>query len=323
MVQNRSSQFGSLVFLGSIVGPVLILAIACGPAPKAPVIVDSNPTPSTKPNSVSATQVSLAAMTELSHLERAIKPFIGVATSGVVVAPALTETVSVSALDMTDCRVTASTNKTMWETRWTCGLKSTESGKKEIEGVERVNYDLAKRTLTYSGDFETRNFDDREARANAHTLSTSRRITIVFSGEVTSASTTARVRMVTGNNLKRSDIERKGSAWSSTLEGTISRSGTTWVMKEGATIRFRGALYGLDQYRYTNWAAGDFDFVSETVTNLSGLGDATCTKPIGVWKIDALGAGQKFDTKLETNLTGGQTRSGGSFTWPSDLCEQP
>ncbi len=297
-----------------------ITMVACGPAPKAPLIVESNPQPTMKPDSVSTTQVALTTMTEVSHLERALKPFIGSITAPISEPPQ-----ALAGLDVSKCRVTASTDKTMWETRWRCGLDATESGKKEIEGVERVNYETSSRTLTYNAQFETRNFDDREARSNAHTLQTSRRITVVFTGPATSTTSNANVKMVSSSSLKRSDISRKGSNWTSTLTGKISRAGATWALDRGTILRFRGALFGLDEYRYTNWASGDFDFVSETIVTLAGLGDGlgTCTKPVGVWKIDASGGGQNFDTKLETSISGGQTQSGGSFSWPVNLCDQP
>ncbi|CAN5629084.1 hypothetical protein BH10BDE1_BH10BDE1_10060 [soil metagenome] len=292
-------------------------AVGCSEAKKAPSMgASDNVAPTMKPDRVAATHVGATVLGELTHIERAIKPLIGLSTSA---APA-----ELAALDASgDCRKTQTTNAAQWETRWRCGMDSTESGRKEIEGVERLNYDQMKRTLTYSATFQIRNFDDQEARGNAHTLVTGRKIHVAFRAGSSSTSAIANIRIASSATLKSFDSTRKGSNWTSAIIGTIHRQGASWTMDKGATVTFKGSLYGLDAERNTAYASGDFNLVSETDTTLLGLGDSSCTIGVGTWRMTSVGGGAKFDTTLASSPTTLSESSGGSYSWPAERCEQP
>lgn len=280
---------------------------ACQEAPKvAKAPAPNSNVPTLKPDRVSSTQVASTVLGELSHLERAFKPMLGVPLT----PPA-------------DCTKTGSTVDSLWQTSWTCGLDSTERGKKEIEGVERVNYNRKTRVLEYDARFEIRNFEDKEPRAQAHTVILSRRIRAIFTDTGNLKNTTASVRMISGANFKNASDSRIGSNWSATFDGKIQSVGGAWQINSGSTIAFSGLLFGLDGERKMMWASGDFKFVSETITSLDGFGEASCTKPLGSWRITASGGGGKFDTAVATSNEGGQEGTGGTFTWPTDLCTRP
>lgn len=314
--------------IAAFVGTSALALISCGPAPKNPQAPLPNQVATTKPTSVSSSRVSLTALTEVSHIERALKPFLVAGGLGAVVDLSASTSEARELLaadyDLSTCRTTKTTTKAMWETRWNCGLTSTNPGKKEIEGVERANYDSKTMTLKYEAKFEIRNYDDREARSNAHTLVTTRRITATFaSGAGTTA--TARVRMTSTGNIKAGDRARAGSNWRSAFEGTLSRATTgVWSLAPKSRIGFTGSLYGLDGERGTQWAAGDYAFVSESAVELQGLSDpSTCTKPIGNWTVSASGGGQNFDSVTQSSASGVTDSAGLSLAWPTDLCDQP
>jgi hypothetical protein len=297
---------------------VVAIAIAgCGDPKKAPSIAAAgNEAPTMKPDRVAVTRVGQTVLGELSHIERAIKPFLGLELPG---APAEVA----SSLASGDCKKTQTTNAAQWETRWACGLDSTERGRKEIEGVERLNYDQSKRTLIYAASFTIRNFEDKEARVNAHTLITGRKIRITFAAGSSSVSGVAKIRIASSAALKTFDTARKGSNWSSSIGGILRRKGDTWTIDKGAVVALKGSLYGLDGERKTPFASGDFNFVSETDTALEGLGNTDCTKAIGTWRVSSTGGGAKFDTTLASTSTTVSESSGGSLPWPVDLCSQP
>lgn len=300
--------------IAAFVGTSVLALVSCTPAPKNPQAPLPNQVATTKPTSVSSVHVSLAALSEISHLERALKPFLVAGTFGTLSAD----------YDLTTCRSTRTTTTAMWETRWSCGLSSTTPGKKEIEGIERADYDRRTMTLSYEAKFEIRNYDDREARANAHTLVTTRKISATFSN-TSSTTTSARVRMTSTGNIKTGSISREGSNWRSVFNGTLTR-GTTgvWSIASNSRIGFSGALYGLDGERGTQWAAGDYSFVSNSAIELLGLTDpTTCTKPVGRWTVSATGGGQNFDTAADSSVTGVTDSGGAALAWPTDLCDQP
>lgn len=287
-------------------------AVACTQAPQNPKIPERVQTPSLKPDSESSAKVSLTALGELSRIERAIKPFTGVALS----APLETA-------NSTNCRQTSTTSAAMWETRWICGLESTLPGRKEIEGVERVNFARDSHTLTYIASFETRTFNDREPRTEAHTLITERTMRIVFDSTSPGGTGVAKISMQSHATMKGTNAP-KGSEWTSSMNGVLKRAVSDWSLDPGATIEFNGALYGKDGERKNIYASGLFDFVSDSNIKLINLGMAnSCTKPDGLWKIHASGAGENLDTAVGTSTQGGQIYAGTAFVWPTDLCDQP
>ena len=314
--------------IAAFVGTSALALVSCSPAPKNPQAPLPNQVATTKPTSVSSARVSLTALTELSHIERAMKPFlVAGGLSAVVDVNASTDeahALLATDYDLSTCRTTKTTTKAMWETRWNCGLTSTNPGKKEIEGFERADYDNKTMTLKYEAKFEIRNYDDREARANAHTLVTTRRISATFANGAGSTAS-ARVRMTSTGNLKPSDRARAGSNWRSVFDGTLTRAATgVWSIAPKSRIGFTGALYGLDGERGTQWAAGQYAFVSESAVELRGLSDpSTCTKPIGNWTVSASGGGQNFDSVTQSSASGVTDSSGVSLAWASDLCDQP
>ncbi len=292
--------------------------VACAPAPKNPQMPPVAGTPTTKPTGVSSSQVGMFALTEISHIERAMKPLNGVALSGV--AP-LVEPTAVG------CRTTQTTNRAQWETTWKCGVDPKVSGRKEIIGVERLNYDQTTRTLTYDGKFEIKNFNDLEPRAQAHTLVTARKIKIRFDRGSTTASARATVAMTSIATVSAADGKIvPGSNYRSSLDGVLLGQGTDWTLTKSDTVlNFEGALYGLDADRKTLWASGTFRFVPEQESGIKllGLGDSSCTKPIGDWRMSAIGGGDKLDTTMQTSETGGVSVSGSVAAWPIGYCERP
>lgn len=319
------------ITVAGIVGLSVFGLASCAPAPKNQQPPLPSPIVTTKPNSISNTRVSLTALTEVSHLERALKPFLiagRLGTSGAISSPPETEAPRELELstgeDLSKCRSTRTTSSAMWETRWSCGLSSTTPGKKEIEGVERTNYDPSTRTLTYVAKFSIRNYEDREARANAHTLVTTRKISVVFASRSPSM-TSAQVRMTSTANVQPGAIAYNGSNWHSSFNGTLQRSTTgIWSFAPNARISFNGLLFGLDGERGTNWAAGEYRYVSNSSIEMQGLSDpSTCTKPIGRWKVSASGGGQNFDTETESSAGGVADSAGTMLPWPANLCDQP
>lgn len=290
---------------------------ACQPAKnKPPELPPEQTIPTTKPEAVNVVHVGIVALSEVSHIERAIKPMFGVKLS--TAPPPLGETADV------ECRSTESTNLALRETTWKCGLDPKLRGRKEIEGVERVNYDQKARLITYTADFATRNFDDLEPRANAHTVVTSRKIKIRFEKGSTDAAGRATLVMESTAALKGTlGTSAKGSNYTARISGILLHQGTTWTLTTNSILSFEGALYGVDGERKTQWAAGRFTFVPRSNINLVGLGEEKCTVPVGPWKVSAVGGGNKFDTTLETSETGGGNASGSTLAWPVQLCDQP
>ncbi len=286
--------------------------IACAPAKKAPTIPSAAGTPGMKAESVSSTHVALTVFSELSHIERAVKPMAGNSTTSF----------PVDIPGGTECRSVGTSSIGQWETKWNCALASTTPGKKEIQGTERLNFDTAKNSLIYDAGFETRNFNDVEARSQAHTLVTSRRIQIIFDRGSTTESGRARLIM-TSSATVNGTTGILGSNWRIGVEGTLVRTGSTWTLETGSKIFYDGALYGLDGERKTVWSVGQYSFVSNSITTLTGLGDATCTKPEGSWKLHAVGAGENFDTEVETTAKSGVHAGNATLGWPSSLCGMP
>lgn len=287
----------------------------CGQAKKNPSAgAGTNQQKTMAPDRVAVAQVGITLLGELSHIERALKPYFGVSMStpptGLVPAGL-------------SCKTTRSTRLTQWETVWRCGLDSAERGRKEIEGVERLNFDSATRILTYTAKFETRNFDDNEPREKAHTLVTGRKIRINFTAESSDSSAIGTFRMSSVAALKNLELAGSGSNWSSSVSGVIRKSGGVWSLGSGAVMSLKGALYGRDSERKTIWASGDYNFVSDADTVLAGLADSACTKPVGPWRVKTEGGGKTFDTTLTSTLTTVFEGSGSSLNWPADLCDQP
>ncbi len=291
---------------------------ACGPAPKMPQLPPVAGTPTTKPTSVSSSQVAMFALTEMSHIERAMKPFNGIALGGD--APLVEPTAA-------GCRSTQSTNRAQWETTWNCGVDPKVSGRKEILGVERLNFDQTSRTLTYDAVFEIRNFNDVEPRAQAHTLVTARKIKIKFERGSTTASTRATVIMSSVATVSAADGKIvPGSNYRATFEGVLLGQGTDWTLtKKDSVLNFDGALYGLDGDRKTLWASGNFTFVPEQESGIKllGLGDSSCTKVLGSWRMSAIGGGEKLDTTVQTSELGGVGVNGSIVAWPTAYCDGP
>lgn len=285
--------------------------LACGPTPKSPVIPEELKAPAMKATSTSSSEVALTVFSELSHIERAIKPYIGNSTT----------TTPVSNTDAKDCRTVGSSSTAQWETRWACGLDSAVDGKKEIEGVERVNFDKATNILTYTAALETRNYNGHEARQTAPTLSTGRRIKVIF--DRNSTETDGRATFTIASTASVNPTAMEGSNWKIGIEGTLVRKDSTWTIEPRAQARFDGGLYGLDDRRRNVLAVGFYSFVSDSVTSLTGLGDSACTKPAGTWKLQAIGAGENFDTVVETTETGGVRAETSLLSWPSSLCALP
>ncbi len=275
-------------------------------------------TATTKPTGLSSSQVAMFALTEISHIERAIKPFNGIAVSGVT---PLAEPLAIN------CRTSHASNRAQWETTWKCGVDPKVSGRKEILGVERLGFDHTTRTLTYDAKFEIRNFNDLEPRAQAHTLVTARKIKIKFERSSTTASARATVNMVSAATVSAADGKTvPGSNYRATLEGVLLGQGSNWTLSQKESVlSFDGALYGLDGDRKTLWASGTFTFVpdQESGIKLLGLGDSSCTKSIGDWRMSATGGGEKLDTTVQTSELGGVSVNGSVVAWPTGYCDRP
>lgn len=305
------------VFVFVICGSAMMMALAaCGPNPnKAPAIPKLPETLAMKPTTVGAAHVTLTAITELARVERALKPLVG---------SMLSETAPAEIAATPSCKSTQTTNLAMWETTWKCGVDATVRGRKEVEGVERINFDNTKRLLTYEAKFETRNYEDLEPKAKAHTLVTARKIEARFERGSTTASARADLRMSSAASTSTGVLGLLGSNWSANLEGTLLRQDSSWTLARGALFNFSGALYGVDGERKTAWASGEFNFVSDSVANLTGLGvGSTCMKPEGKWHLAAKGSGEKLDTIAETTEAGGIRAGDVVLPWPARFCEEP
>lgn len=303
-----------LVFAASCAATIALL-IGCSPAPKAPSIPTNQSIPSLKPNAASSTEVGLAVMSELSHLERAIKPFAGTAP----------------VFDSSDCRQTVVTTRALRETRWKCGMNPEDVSplgeRHEVEGTETVTYDEETLTLIYKGQFKTRNYEASLPRSSAHTLTTTRNIRINFKattpGSVESA-TQARVFVSTFATVENATSAWGGSNWSLSLNGNLQREGAAWSITPGAELTFSGALFGHDDQREQILAAGDFKFVSVSNTKLAGIETQNgCTKPESEWHLEASGGGNNFDSEMRTTSGGVQVSGASLINWPTKLCDRP
>lgn len=279
---------------------------ACTPAAKVPAIPSTQSQPSLKPDANASSDVALTIATELSHVERALQPFIGTAAG----------------FPAEDCRQTVISTRALREVRWRCGMADGDIGtdgmRHEVEGVERVVYDQTNLLLNYSGSFETRNYSALTPRSAAHTLITTRKIKIAFTADE------AKITLNSLAAVKNASSALGGSNWTTSLVGTLRRSGTAWSLDAGTVLGFSGALFGLDDRRETILAAGDYRFVSDSVTKLTGL-DAPggCTKPESSWLLTASGGGNNFDTTVRTTSAGIRVSGTGPIDWPTNLCDRP
>ncbi len=305
----------------ALVAAFLSLA-ACQPASnnpgKSPDPVD---TPQMKPSRVSAVRVATETISELSRIERAIRPFFGfVDGSPLTGIPELDAELK---NPYADCQTAKRRTGSDWEVRWKCGLDSTESGKTEIEGVETTDFDRNTRVLTTAGRFEIRIFEDREPRAKAHTLQIRRTLSLTLAPRATRDNFSARVRLksqVMKKNIRTGEL---GSNWSATSAGVLVGAAGKWALQPGFVTTFKGSLYGHGGERFTAWASGEYALKSDSEILLKGLVTGDCTKPLGTWTLTAKAAGENFETGLATTDAGLLESSGSQLLWPTLMCFQP
>lgn len=266
-------------------------------------------TETAKPERVAAKRVAVAAFSEITHLERAMKPYFGLEISS----------------DATkSCRNSVASRSAIWETKWNCLFREATSGRKEIEGTESADLNPKKTTLTYDARFETRIFDDNEPADKAHTVLSTRKMKITFDRS-SAAPTSARFTISSRAFRKNATRDRRGSNWTMSISGLLNKVDGQWYVAPGARIVMNGALFGDDGDRLTMWASGDFTFTSKDETRLSGLSTSSvCTIPeFGTWDVRAVGGGESFDTEIELSKIGVRDSAGPFLNWPYDFCERP
>lgn len=294
------------------VAAISLGAVACQPASDNPAkIPDTAKTPQMKPSRVSAVRVASETINEISRIERSLRPLFGFSDSQ-------------GSNPYANCQTSKRITGSEWETRWRCGMESTESGKTEIEGIETTDFDRNTRVLTTTGKFEIRIFDDIEPRSKAHTLQIRRTTTLTMTATSTIQDFAARVRIKSQVIKKNVRPGQLGSDWIATTTGMLIGKAGQLHFQPGLVTTFKGSLYGRGGERLTAWASGEYQMKADSEVLLKGIeSPGTCTRPNGTWTMQANAAGEQFETGLAATDSGIVESSGSQLQWPRLGCFEP
>lgn len=278
---------------------------ACGPAPEQPTI-NSKQVETTKPVPFARIRIIEKTLREFSRIERPLKAYF--ATQTIDAIPS--------------CATTKHPAGTIAVTTWACGTDPNERGRREIVGSETVQYSKNKSSLIYTAQLTITNFDDLEARTDAHSLEVQRRIVIEFADSSSRSNINARVSGYVRTALKPS-AKWQGSNFEIKLKGLLRGDALNPIFKAGSSLDFSGALWGENDLRSTKFGAGRYTHVANGDIEMKSSDADACIRPVGSWKLSTEGGGAAGRHDVTSSLTSVDEDGGMSLAWDAAFCSLP
>ncbi len=278
---------------------------ACGPAPEQPKI-NPKQVETTKPVPFARVRVIEKTLREFSRIERPLKAYFAAQTIDAIPS----------------CATTKHPVGYVAVTTWACGTDPSERGRREIVGSETVQYSKDKSSLIYTAQLTITNFDDLEARSDAHAVEVRRKLIIEFADSSSRSNINARVSGYVRTALKPS-TKWQGSNFEIKLKGLLSGDALNPIFKAGSSLDFSGSLWGENDLRSTKFGAGRYTHVAISDIEMKSSTVDACFRPVGSWKLSTEGGGTASRHDVTSSLTSVDEDGGMSLAWDMAFCSLP
>lgn len=231
-----------------------------------------------------------------------------------------------------DCREIRQNEEHLFEVRWKCNVDPKERGRKQIIGVEIIDFDRASRVLTYSATFDVASFSDQEPLEKAHRESIRRSTQITFKGDRTSTAELALAQPFIAQAARKGLFTTTIAASSSSgsnyrikasgqLQTHPETSKTIVSIDPGMTATLEGEVWGEDELRGSKLSSGSLELTAPAGAVLESQG--LCSRLNGRWQAVSRGNGETLKNEVISSESGVESSDGGSTRWGSRICSGP